>query len=157
MRRLSTLLILLLAFPLIALCQSKQNTVYTIANNIFLKNITEELSQFKNGSGFTLIYFELNPNSFRRFKSASSNSLSKKIVDSMMEKHEFFFEVNKLKKGNFILPIIQIMLDEDTKNSSDLNWENNSSWQLRSFDKFPSYKKIIFLKPIIIYGYRPIQ
>jgi hypothetical protein len=123
-------------------------------------HLTNLLTNFENGSGFSLLYFESNKRKRQvNILFFSSNTKTKMLVDS-------FFLINPMqligkinKSQSFILPIIQIMYD-DEKNiqGCSLNWNNNTFEQLSEFRKMNKLpKSAVLINPLIVYGSPPIQ
>ncbi len=153
-----TILLITLTLPIRNYSQIKyvENEVYN-----FNSKLSESLSQYDIGSGFTIILFECTiNNSYKGITVQSSNFKSREIIEKFINSSYPIFELKNVKPGFYALPIIQIMFDdngaEKTK-ASDLNWSNNNSWEMARFkllEKMPH--NTTFLRPVIIMGSPPI-
>jgi hypothetical protein len=140
---------------------SQENSTKILTNE-FSKKLSAELSPYYLGSGFTFILFRYTQEDrYDQISTISSNFKSKEIINKSIAESSSFFKIENINPGYFALPIIQIMFDDnknDNDKSNDLNWSNNHSWEMMSFNllsKIP--EKIILLKPIIIMGSPPIS
>ncbi len=140
---------------------SQENQIKIVVNE-FHNKLTESLSPYHLGSGFSIILFRYTKtNRYEQISVLSSNFKSREIIKKSVDSSSSFFDLKNAKPGFFALPIIQIMFDDnktDHTKTDDLNWSNNNSWEMSNFkllSKMPD--KTIFLKPIIIMGSPPIS
>jgi hypothetical protein len=123
----------------------------------FFKEITTYLSPYEIGSGFTIIIFRLQETGgYKMISTTSSNFKAKVIIEKFIDSTHSFFKIKNAKPGFYALPIIQIMYDDNKVN--ELNWDNNSSWEMENFEKkFNLPNKTILLNPIVLTGSPPIS
>lgn len=147
MKKLILLVILLVSTNLLVNCQR-------ITNTKSLGQLTGFLSDGKNGSGFTIIIFEVKNKMYTNFKITSTNTKSKNLLDSLILINQDYFKMEDERNGSYALPIIQIMYD-DAK--GELLWNNNTYWSMASYGKnFHLSSNTILLKPLIISSGPPI-
>ncbi len=124
-----------------------------------VRELGEILTSYESGSGISLVYFPKNSDKKQKIIVFSSNSNSKLILDS------FFLKISKNRIAikntsyNFILPIIQIMYDDEkNKISNTLSWNHNSFEQMSEFKSLNKISNtVFFINPLIIYGSPPIK
>lgn len=153
-----TILFIILTLPIRSYSQTKR-----VENEVkdFNSKLSESLSQYELGSGFTIILFEHTiKNRHVRITVQSSNFKSREIIEKFINSANPIFELKNAKPGFYALPIIQIMFDDngvDKTKTADLNWQNNNSWEMARFKLLENMPhNTIFLKPIIIMGSPPI-
>lgn len=122
------------------------------------RKLGEILTNHEIGSGISLVYFKQNVDlNQKKVTIFSSNSKTKLILDSFfkMDTNMLF---SKNATSSFILPIIQIMYDDQTqKNKNYLNWDNNTFEQMSDFKNLKKISStVLFINPLIIYGLPPI-
>jgi hypothetical protein len=137
-------------FLWISISSKSQKNSYEIINNEFSKTITERLSAYEIGSGLSWVLFKRDNRKYTMVKTVSSNHKTKLIIDSIVATRDDFFKLQREKNGYYLLPIIQIMFKEDGALGNDLNWENNNSWQLKTFNDMMFLERTIILRPIVI-------
>ncbi len=153
------LLIFILIIPLRNYSQTKHVENEVIGIN---SKLSESLSQYELGSGFTIILFEyIINNQFKGITVQSSNFKSRAIIEKFINSSHPIFEIKNAKPGFFALPIIQIMFDDnggDKAKPEDLNWSNNNFFEMTRFTLLEKMSQhTIFLRPIIIMGSPPIS
>jgi hypothetical protein len=138
--------------------------IYSINNlfdSVLLNTITGELSDYENGSSVSFLSFKIEDGKIEIINTWSSNSNSKKILDKFFEPRKIFYLKNKEQTfGTYIIPIIQIMFDDNIKDFNDLNWRNNDLTSLKKFGNHFSQLNeldIRFLNPVIIISQPPIS
>lgn len=142
--------IIVLLFVLSYISGFGQKLDNKIKSNNFLEKLTETLSKFEIGSGFTILVFEIKKNkTYKTISVTSSNSRTKFLLDSLLNSNAAFIELKKRKAGFYALPIVQVMFDGN--NGNDLFWANNSSWEMKKFQKELALNEhTILLNPIVI-------
>ena len=138
-------------FGAVLYLQAQKNSSFKLINNTFLKEVSTNLTNYIEGSGFTLVVFEINTKKkYSYIGNVSSNEVTHKKLDSIIATRIDFFQISKAKKGYYILPIIQIAYNEKSK-QNDLNWTNNNSWQMTTLaDNKIIPENAVFLKPLSI-------
>lgn len=87
-------------------------------------------------------------------KTISSNNKTKANIDSFMSIKNFIL-LNKRRKGNYVIPIIQVSIN--TQDDNDLNWKNFQPYNFFAFERELLFSEDLrMLKPIIICSSKPI-
>ncbi len=136
--------------------QKKFNFKDLVGNKVSNK-LGEVLTNYDNGSSISLIYFK-NIKNEKKITVVSSNFRSKVTIDSFFLKTDINWLL-KTTGSSFVLPIIQIMYDDETpRNKNSLNWDNNTFEQMADFKKMNTLPdSILLISPMIIYGSPPIN
>lgn len=132
------------------------NQTETSLNVKASKEFLASLSNYENGSAFSIVLFNLSTNSkFNKISVTSSNSVSKIIIDSLLNANPDCFKFSDKKIGNFAIPIIQVMVNDEKEG---INWKNNSSWEMAKFANHLNLpEQTILLNPIFIMGTKTIN
>lgn len=106
-------------------------------------------------AGFTISFiFMKKKKTVKYVKTISSNNKTKANIDSFMCIKNFIL-LNKLKKGNYVIPIIQVAIN--TQDENDFNWKNYHPYNFFAIEKELLFSEDLrMLKPIIIYSSKPI-
>ncbi|MBC7652258.1 MAG: hypothetical protein H7101_10965 [Deinococcales bacterium] len=134
-----------------------QEKKVSLVVNQFYREITTLLTPYEIGSGFTIIVFRFQETGkYKKISTTSSNFKTKAIFENFIDSTHSFFELKNARPGFYALPVIQIMYDDNK--IKELNWANNSSWEMANFEKkFNLPENTILLKPIVITGSPPIN
>lgn len=130
-------------------------------DSLFLNKLSKELSNYESGSAISFLNINIDDKKVEVKGVFSSNSNSKKIIDSFFKSNKIFVSDNRKKaKGNYIVPIIQIMFDDNSKSQNELNWNYNDVTSLKNFGKeMALYKEasVRFLDPVVIVCQPPVS
>lgn len=139
--------------------------IFVIANNSFSQTnhqnkqlfhyIHGTINDYRLGSGFSFVVFKKIKNNIEINQIASSNSITKHLLDSLFNLSNTSTYFEKLKKGTYCLPIIQNAANDNY----DLIWANNSFSNIIGFDwprfKFP--ENCLLLSPIVLNLTSPVR
>lgn len=148
MLRIITIVFLTLFTHFQAKCQE-------VVNNRFLKEISVVLRDHTVGSGFSVVVFSVKKGVYKVLSVTSSNSRTKRIIDSAVAINSSGFRLTEEADGYYALPIVQAAYDES---KDELNWNNSSYWNMAGFGKeFRVPAKTVFLKPLMTVSSLPIK
>lgn len=137
----------LLFIILITLPFNHASTQTNLRNKELFYFIHGSMNDYSIGSSFSFVVFKKIKNNIEIHQIASSNSFSKYLLDSLFKLPKTSTYFQKLKKGNYCLPIIQ-----NAEKDDNLIWVNNSFSNIIGFDwpRFKLPENCILMSPIVL-------
>ena len=146
MKYLQTLIyIIIIALPI-----KKADSQTNLRNKELSNFIASSFTDYKIGSGFCFVLFQKNKsNKIKIVQIISSNSNTKKILDSLFSLQYTAHYFVKLKKGNYCLPIIHNNTDNEENETSF--WPPETRRNIFGFDNRTTQllDKTILLRTIL--------
>ncbi len=148
-KRFFLLLTIILSNAIVSFSQTNQR------NKELFHFIHGTINDYRLGSGFSFVVFKKIKNNIEIIQIASSNSISKHLLDSLFNLSNTSIYFEKLKKGNYCLPIIQNAANDNY----DLIWANNSFSNIIGFDwpRFKLPENCFLLSPIVFNLTAPVR